>query len=114
SRPGWTLGRLEGETRGWIFPPSCSSATRRFMKTASRSISPKAASIPARSDILSDQEVAGLADIALSYGYTDGRPGLRQAVADWYPGAAPENVLIAHGSSEANFVALTALVKGGE
>src|SRR6185295_14711446 len=65
-------------------------------------------------DILSDQEIAGLAYIALSYGYTDGRPGLRQAVADWYPGAAPENVLIAHGSSEANLVALVALVKPGE
>src|SRR5207244_4605059 len=65
-------------------------------------------------DFLSEAEIAGLGSVALGYGYTDGRPGLRQAVADWYPGAGPENVLIAHGSSEANFLALAALASPGE
>jgi aspartate/methionine/tyrosine aminotransferase len=65
-------------------------------------------------DLLSPEEIAGLGSLALGYGYTEGRPGLRQAVADWYPDARPENVLIAHGSSEANLVALTAFVERGD
>ena len=65
-------------------------------------------------DILSDEEIAALGSAALGYGYTDGRPGLRQAIADWYPGAGPANVVVAHGSSEANVLALTALAEPGD
>ena len=65
-------------------------------------------------DLLSAEEIAELGSLGLVYGYTEGRPGLRQAVADWYPSARPENVLVAHGSSEANLVALTALVERGD
>ena len=66
------------------------------------------------SELMTPQEQAALADLPLSYGYTDGRPGLRRAVADWYEGAGPENVVIAHGSSEANLLALTALLSPGD
>jgi aspartate/methionine/tyrosine aminotransferase len=62
-------------------------------------------------DILSPEEVGELASLRLGYGHTEGRPALRQAVADWYPGARPENVLVAHGSSEANLIALMSLVE---
>lgn len=65
-------------------------------------------------DLLSAEEIAGLGSLGLGYGYTEGRPELRQAVAGWYPDARPENVLIAHGSSEAHLVALTALVEPGD
>ncbi|MEO5757440.1 MAG: aminotransferase class I/II-fold pyridoxal phosphate-dependent enzyme [Mesorhizobium sp.] len=66
------------------------------------------------SDILSGAELAELAALPLGYGYTDGTPSLRQSVADWYPGAASENVLVAHGSSEANLLTLMALAERGD
>ncbi|WP_296742145.1 aminotransferase class I/II-fold pyridoxal phosphate-dependent enzyme [Mesorhizobium sp.] len=66
------------------------------------------------SDILSEAELAELAALPLGYGYTDGTPSLRDAVAAWYPGAGSENVLIAHGSSEANLLTLMALAERGD
>lgn len=66
------------------------------------------------SEILSEAELAELAALPLGYGYTDGNPSLRQSVADWYPGAASQNVLIAHGSSEANLLTLMALAGRGD
>jgi aspartate/methionine/tyrosine aminotransferase len=65
-------------------------------------------------DILSDADLAELAALPLGYGYTDGRPSLRQAAAAWYPGAAAENVLVAHGTSEANLLTLMALAERGD
>ena len=66
------------------------------------------------SEFLSPAEIASLGELSLGYGFTVGRPALRQAIADWYPAAGPENVVVAHGSSEANLLALTALVDAGE
>jgi hypothetical protein len=66
------------------------------------------------SELMTLQEREALADLPLSYGHTDGRPQLKQAIADWYPGASPANVLVAHGSSEANLLALTALLSPGD
>jgi aspartate/methionine/tyrosine aminotransferase len=66
------------------------------------------------SDILGADEQAALIDQPLGYGYTDGRPALRRAIADWYPGASPEHVLVANGSSEANLLALTTLAEPGD
>jgi aspartate/methionine/tyrosine aminotransferase len=65
-------------------------------------------------DILTPEEQAEILRTPLGYGYTDGRPKLRNAIADWYPGARPENVLVANGSSEANLLALTALLSPGD
>ncbi|MCZ8036512.1 MAG: pyridoxal phosphate-dependent aminotransferase [Novosphingobium sp.] len=65
-------------------------------------------------ELMTPSEQAALAELPLGYGHTDGTPRLRQAIADWYPGAAPENVLVAHGSSEANLLALTALLSPGD
>jgi aspartate/methionine/tyrosine aminotransferase len=65
-------------------------------------------------DLLSAEEIAELASLRLGYGHTEGRPGLRRAVAEWYPDAGPENVLIAHGSSEAHLIALMSLVERDE
>src|SRR4051812_33615035 len=66
------------------------------------------------SEFLSADQLAALADQPLGYGYTDGRPALRRAIAEWYPGAGPENVLVANGSSEANLLGLTALTEPGD
>lgn len=65
-------------------------------------------------DILNPEEIAELVELPLGYGYTDGRPGLREAIAAWHPGASLANVLVAHGSSEANLLALTSLAHAGD
>jgi len=65
-------------------------------------------------ELMSPAELAAVAALPLGYGHTDGRPALRRAIADWYPGAAPENVVVAHGSSEANLLALTSLLSPGD
>lgn len=65
-------------------------------------------------DILTPLEVTELVRLPLGYGYTDGRPTLRQAIADWHPGATPQNVLVANGASEANLLALTSLAHPGD
>lgn len=65
-------------------------------------------------EILEPDEIAALGRMPLGYGYTEGRPGLRRAIADWYPGAGPGNVLVTHGSSEANLLALFATAGAGE
>lgn len=65
-------------------------------------------------DILTPVELDELAGLSLGYGYTDGRPALREAIADWYPGASASNVFVGHGSSEANLLTLMALCDRGD
>jgi aspartate/methionine/tyrosine aminotransferase len=65
-------------------------------------------------DILEPQKIADLVKLPLGYGYTDGRPALREAIAAWHPGASAANVLVANGSSEANLLALTSLAHPGD
>jgi hypothetical protein len=65
-------------------------------------------------EILDAKEIERLLELPLDYGYTDGRPGLRRAIADWYPGAQLENVLVTNGSAEANLIALTTLFEPGD
>jgi len=63
---------------------------------------------------LSDAELAELGAVSPGHGSTDGTPALREAVAARYPAAAAENVLIAHGRSEANLLALMVLAERGD
>lgn len=65
-------------------------------------------------ELIADGGLDSVLRLPLGYGHTDGTPALRQAVADWHPGAAPANVLIANGTSEANLLALTAVAGPGE
>lgn len=65
-------------------------------------------------DILTAAEIADLVRMPLGYGYTDGRPGLREAIAAWHPGATADNILVATGSSEANLLALTSIAHAGD
>ncbi|MBD2463154.1 aminotransferase class I/II-fold pyridoxal phosphate-dependent enzyme [Oscillatoria sp. FACHB-1407] len=65
-------------------------------------------------ELLDDEAIAQLLDTPLGYGYTEGSPQLRQAVSQWYPGSSPDNILITHGSSEANLVAAWSLLSPGD
>ena len=65
-------------------------------------------------DILTADEIAELVRLPLGYGYTDGRPELREAIAAWHPGATAANILVANGSSEANLLALTSIAHPGD
>ncbi|WP_230534121.1 aminotransferase class I/II-fold pyridoxal phosphate-dependent enzyme [Microvirga roseola] len=65
-------------------------------------------------DILPAEEAQALLNLPLGYGWTDGRPDLRAGIASWYRDAAPENVLVTNGSSEATMITLMALVDPGD
>lgn len=65
-------------------------------------------------DLVPADELAEVMELPLGYGYTDGTPGLRQAIADWHPGAAPSNVMVGNGTSEANLLALLTLLERGD
>lgn len=65
-------------------------------------------------ELLSPAERETLAGLHLSYGYTEGSPELRGAIATWYPGAAMNNVLVTTGAAEANFLAIWALCQPGD
>src|ERR1700728_1201036 len=62
-------------------------------------------------EILSQDEIQFLTQVPLGYGYTDGRPGLRAAIAAWYPGASACNVAVTHGASEANLLSVLAVLQ---
>jgi aspartate/methionine/tyrosine aminotransferase len=55
-----------------------------------------------------------LLDSPLVYPQTNGIIELRERIADLYPGATPDNVLVTVGCIEANFIALQTLVAPGE
>ena len=50
----------------------------------------------------------------LGYTQTNGTDLLRERIADLYPGAGPENVLVTVGGAEANFLAVWGLVGPGD
>lgn len=51
---------------------------------------------------------------ALNYPEVNGNLALRQLIADRYPGAGPENVLVTVGASEANFILAQTLLAAGD
>jgi aspartate/methionine/tyrosine aminotransferase len=57
---------------------------------------------------------ADLLDTPLGYGQSNGTELLRSRIAALYPGAQIDNVVVANGSAEANFVALWHLVEPGD
>lgn len=65
-------------------------------------------------DVLSPAELDELVRLPLGYGHTDGDPLLKQRIADLYPWAGPDNVLVTNGSAEANFVAMWSLLGPGD
>jgi len=71
---------------------------------------------------LSIQELLGLAgvsalpllEVRLGYAQSNGTDLLRERIAALYPGAAPDQVLVTTGSSEANFVTCWRLLEPGD
>ena len=55
-----------------------------------------------------------LADVPLNYPEVNGNMVLRTHIANLYPGAGPENVLVTIGASEANLLAATTLLHPGD
>jgi aspartate/methionine/tyrosine aminotransferase len=65
-------------------------------------------------EIMPADAAQALLRLPLGYGWTDGRPDLRSAIASWYLGASASNVLVTNGSSEATMIALMAMVDPGD
>jgi aspartate/methionine/tyrosine aminotransferase len=65
-------------------------------------------------ELLDESELDALLDLRLGYGWTDGDPALRDAIAQHYPRAHRENVLVTNGSAEANFLAMWTLLEPGD
>jgi aspartate/methionine/tyrosine aminotransferase len=64
-------------------------------------------------------DVAGLdhsavTDVLINYPQANGTVELREAIAAMYPGARAENVLVTVGAAEANYLAVTTLLKPGD
>ncbi len=64
-------------------------------------------------DILSDDEIAKLLALSLSYGNTKGSNELRNAIATKY-GCTSDEILVTNGTAEANFFAAFALLEPGD
>jgi aspartate/methionine/tyrosine aminotransferase len=65
-------------------------------------------------ELLRPAEREALCGLQLGYGYTEGSPELRAAIATWYPGAAVDNVLVTTGAAEANFLTIWTLCQAGD
>jgi aspartate/methionine/tyrosine aminotransferase len=50
----------------------------------------------------------------LGYGYAEGSPELREAIAQYYPGATADNVLVTVGCIEANYLVYSTLLRPGD
>lgn len=67
------------------------------------------------SELVPDAEtLRKILDVPQSYPQTNGSEQLRSRVAELYPGARAENVLITCGGSEANFISTWALLERGD
>ncbi len=60
------------------------------------------------------EQLRKILDVPLLYPQTNGSEELRSRVAEMYPGARAENVLVTCGGSEANFVSTWALIEPGD
>ena len=65
-------------------------------------------------ELLGPDAAAALLDQPLAYTQSNGTPELRAAVANTFPGATEEHVLVANGGAEANFVACWCLIEPGD
>jgi aspartate/methionine/tyrosine aminotransferase len=68
----------------------------------------------ALNEVLTHDEQEELLGLSLGYGYTNGNPALRRAIAQYYPGFDEENVLVTNGSAEANFATIWSLIEPGD
>lgn len=64
--------------------------------------------------LLGDGELEEVMKLPLSYGQTNGDPGLRALVGSLYPETTEHEVLITNGSAEANFLSCFTLLQPGD
>ena len=64
--------------------------------------------------LTSERDVERLLAQPLGYTQSAGPTTLRERIADWYPGAKPENVTVTNGGAEANYTALWTLLEQGD
>jgi aspartate/methionine/tyrosine aminotransferase len=65
-------------------------------------------------ELLGDElDATALGAVALKYAESNGSPLLRERIATFYPGSAPDNVLVTTGGSEANYTTLWGLLDAG-
>ena len=69
---------------------------------------------PLRDLVPDPADVDRLLSLELGYAQSNGTPLLRERIADLYPGAVADNVLVTVGCIEANLIALQTLVAPGE
>jgi aspartate/methionine/tyrosine aminotransferase len=55
-----------------------------------------------------------LLDTELNYPQTNGQPLLREQIAQYYPGATLDNVVVTTGAAQANFTAILSLLDAGD
>lgn len=65
-------------------------------------------------ELLEGDDIDRFLDVSIGYGYTEGTPALREAIASWYPGANADNILVTTGTSEANFITAWTLLEEGD
>jgi aspartate/methionine/tyrosine aminotransferase len=58
----------------------------------------------------SDDALSSVLELGLRYDESDGSQELREHIAAFYPGAKAENVLVSHGTSEANYTTFWGLL----
>jgi aspartate/methionine/tyrosine aminotransferase len=59
-------------------------------------------------------ELERLLNLGIDYSQTNGTPELRERICALYPGSTPDHLLVTTGASEANFVAMWALLEPGD
>lgn len=64
--------------------------------------------------LLSEDEIQRLCDIELGYGWTNGSPGLRQAIANLYDNRSADEVVVTNGSAEANLLLVLSQLERGD
>jgi aspartate/methionine/tyrosine aminotransferase len=65
-------------------------------------------------ELLGADDLAALRDERLLYVQSNGSEDLRRAIAALYPGAGPDNVVVANGTAEANYISAWRLVEPGD
>jgi len=65
-------------------------------------------------EVLTTAECAELLELPQGYGFTNGNPSLRGAIAAQYSGLDETNILVTNGSAEANFAVIWTLVEPGD
>jgi aspartate/methionine/tyrosine aminotransferase len=66
------------------------------------------------SELLSEAQIEEMLHLELGYGWTNGRPELRQTIANLYDNRGPEQVIVTNGSAEANFLMVMSLLDAGD